>query len=82
MTWEEVKKKYPDQWVSLVDLDRDKDGMVKAGVVVAAGPDLKTVTQKLKKNNLSSVLFEYTGQIKNFFGFFAKWEISDVETDK
>lgn len=80
MTWAEIEKQYPDQWVSLVDVD-SKEGVVKSGVVIAAGPDLKTVVQKLKKQNLPSDRFEYTGPIKNFLGF-AKWEITDVETDR
>jgi hypothetical protein len=77
MTWEEIQKKYPDQWVSMINLTRDQNGMVKGGVVVAAEPDLKIVTQKLKKENLVSDAFKYTGQVKNFLGF-AKWDITDV----
>jgi len=80
LTWQEMKKKYPNQWVSLINIERGKDGMVKSGVVMAAGPDLKIVTQKLKKDNLPSEMFKYTGHIKYFWGF-AKWGITDVPID-
>jgi hypothetical protein len=54
MTWEEINSKYPDQWVSLTNIDYDKNGDVKSGVVVAVGSDLKSVTQKSKGQNFSS----------------------------
>lgn len=81
MTWEEIKKQYPNQWVSLVNVDYISEGIVKSGIVTAAGPDLKTVTRKLKKQGDISVAFKYTGRIKNFLGF-TKWEITDVSADK
>ena len=79
MTWEEIQKQYPDQWVSLVDVDYISEGIVKSGIVTAAGSDLKIVVQQLKEKNLQSDRFTYTGSIKHFFGF-AEWTITDVPT--
>lgn len=80
MTWEEIQKKYPSQWVSLANVEKDERGVLKSGIVVATGPDLKTVTRKLKRQKITSDLFEYTGPVKNFLGF-AKWDIGNVESD-
>lgn len=35
MTWEEIQKKYPDQWVGLVDVEYepDNDATIKSAVV-------------------------------------------------
>lgn len=77
MTWEEIKAEHPDQWVSLTKVERDENGMIRAGAVTAAGPDLKSVTRKLKREKRSSDAFEFTGSIKNFLGF-ARWEMTNV----
>ncbi len=76
--WKAIKKKYPDQWVSLVEVDNNEDGTVRCGVVVAHGRDVGEVTTKLKKEHLFADRLEYTGTIKNFLGF-GKWTISDVQ---
>lgn len=34
MTWEEMKKAYPDEWLRIVDYEFDDDGEIKAGTVV------------------------------------------------
>ena len=78
LTWEEIRKRYPDQWVSLADVDKEEDGGVRTAVVITAGPDLKIVTKKLKEGGLPSDRFEYTGTIKRFLGF-AKWDIEEIE---
>lgn len=76
--WKEIKKRFPNQWVSLIQVEKDKQGNVKAAVVIAAGFDLKTVTKELKRKQILSDRFEYTGEIKRFLGF-AKWDIEDME---
>ena len=80
MTWAEIRKQYPDQWVSLSDIDLEENGEVKAGIVVAAGVDLKRVTEESKGKKYSSHKFEYTGEIKNFLGF-AKWNLGNAQID-
>lgn len=78
MTWEEIKTTYPDQWVSLIKVERGENGMIRAGTVTAVGPDLKSVTRKLKREKRPSDAFEFTGSIKNFLGF-ARWEMTNVK---
>ncbi|OGQ21739.1 MAG: hypothetical protein A3I05_09435 [Deltaproteobacteria bacterium RIFCSPLOWO2_02_FULL_44_10] len=34
MTWKEIEKKYPDEWVLVVDYDFTEFGEVKDGIVV------------------------------------------------
>lgn len=74
MKWEEILKKYPDQWVSLTNMEKDINGSIKAAIVTASGPDLKVLTRTLQENHQTSDRFEYTGAIKNFLGF-ARWTI-------
>lgn len=78
INWKEIKKQYPNQWVSLVEVENNEDGTVRCGVVVAHGPDVGEVTAQLKKQHRLADRLEYTGTIKNFLGF-GKWAINDVQ---
>lgn len=80
MTWAEIKKQYPKQWVSLGDVDLEDNGEVKTGIVVAAGEDLKHVVEASKGKKYTSHKFEFTGEIKNFLGF-AKWDVGNAQID-
>ncbi len=33
MTWNEIKERYPDEWLLIVDYDLDESGRLKSGVV-------------------------------------------------
>ena len=33
MTWDEISKQYPDQWVGLVDIDWEDEANIKSAVV-------------------------------------------------
>lgn len=79
LSWKEIQEAYPDQWVSLCDLEFDEhDGDVASGVVIAAGPDLKIVAQQSRGKEFSDIhSFQYTGQIKHFLGL-AEWNIEDA----
>ena len=37
MSWEEIKEKYPDQWVGLVDIDWKNSANVRSAVVKYVG---------------------------------------------
>lgn len=74
MKWSEILTQYPDQWVSLVHVEKDINGEIRSAVVTASAPDLKLLTQHLKKTLQPSDRFEYTGAIKHFLGF-ARWTI-------
>lgn len=82
MTWEEIKKEYPDQWVSLDQVERDDNGQVTSGVVTASGPDLGAVTEAAKKQRqgYTNHKFEYTGTVKSFLGV-AKWTLGDAQVN-
>jgi hypothetical protein len=80
MRWADIKSHYPEQWVSLVDIQDDESGIIQSGVVVASGPDVETVTNKLKEQALLADRLEYTGRIKNFLGF-AKWDIGNAQAE-
>ncbi len=74
MTWEDILKNYPEQWVSLTGLKKDQSGAIRSAIVTASAPDLKVLTHLLKQTHEPSDRFEYTGSIKNFLGF-ARWTI-------
>ena len=80
LTWEEIKRQYPDQWVSLIDVHDDENGTIQSGVVVASGSDVGTVTERLKQQAIFADRLEYTGQVKNFLGF-AKWDIGNAQAE-
>ncbi len=78
MTWKEIKRQYPDQWVSLCNLEYDEGGEVERAIVIAAGTDLKMVATESKGKEFPGThSFQYTGKIKPFLGL-AAWTIEDV----
>ncbi len=77
MTWETVQKKYPDQWVSLCDVFYDATGEIISAIVIAAGPDLHSVTHAPLPSSTSQHQFKFTGAVKNFLGFSA-WNIDNA----
>ena len=79
-TWDEIRKQYPDQWVSLGDVEFEENGEVKTGMVIAADANLKRVTEKSKGKKYASHKFKFTGEIKNFLGF-AKWDVGNAQID-
>ena len=46
MTWEEIKEKYPDQWVGLVDVEYepDNDATIKSAVVMFTDKTVEELT--------------------------------------
>ena len=65
LSWEQIRKKYPDEWVVLIDLDADElTHEVFGGVVFDHGKDRKNVYARIKKplaGKSRSVLF--TGDV-------------------
>ncbi|MBN1115418.1 MAG: hypothetical protein JXA66_08760 [Oligoflexia bacterium] len=78
LTWEQIKTEYPDQWVSLYDLEMDANNELIRAKVFSAALELKDVAQKSKGHNFASHTFRFTGEIKGFLGF-SKWDILDVK---
>jgi len=60
MTWEEMKKNFPNEWLLVTDYETDKFGNVKNGVVERHSSD-KDEVYKLPALN-KDVAFEYTGE--------------------
>lgn len=66
MTWKEMKKRYPEEWLLITDYERDQFGNVSVGVVErhSANKDEVYRHPPIKKN----CAFEYTGE-STFRGF-------------
>ncbi|OGQ05698.1 MAG: hypothetical protein A3F82_05030 [Deltaproteobacteria bacterium RIFCSPLOWO2_12_FULL_44_12] len=60
MTWEEMKKAYPDEWLLITDYKLDQFGRVASGVVERHSKDDQEVFQPPAPNK--SCAFEYTGE--------------------
>lgn len=62
LTWDEIKAKYPDEWVILVDLDVNETTDVTAGRVHDHSPDRDYIHEKqLTVRENAAVLF--TGKL-------------------
>lgn len=60
MTWEEMKRKYPDEWLLIVDFDIDKSGRLLSGCVERHSKS-KDEVYRLPRVGKDAV-FEYTGE--------------------
>lgn len=67
LSWEEIKKRYPNEWVELVDFEEDEDGYLINGVVICHNANKKRFTdesikiQENKKHSIRAAL--YTGEL-------------------
>ena len=65
LSWEQIRKKYPNEWVALIDLDMDELTLeVFGGVVFDHCKDRKTIYKRIKKplaGKDRSVM--YTGEV-------------------
>lgn len=66
MTWEEMRKTFPNEWLLITDYKRDKFGNIASGIVERHSSEKDDVYQPpaIKKN----AAFEYTGE-SSFRGF-------------
>lgn len=62
MTWVEMKREYPDEWLLITDYETDESGHVVAGIVERHSQD-KGEVYRLPAVNKSSA-FKYTGECK------------------
>jgi hypothetical protein len=62
LSWDEVKKLYPDEWVCLVDVEWPDMGEITSGVVYAHDPKHKALIEKQK--HLKSAAILWTGRIR------------------
>lgn len=75
MTWEEMKKAFPDEWLLITDYERDQFGNIIAGKVERHSPikDDVYMLPAIKKN----AAFEYTGE-SSFRGFRSHAEHNNI----
>lgn len=61
MTWSEIVDKYPDQWVGLIDVEKEPDNYstIKSAVVKYTGKTKNELTMEQIKTN-GSMLARYT----------------------
>lgn len=85
LSWEEIKRKYPDQWVALINEEGDRAipyGAI-SGEVLIHDSDEDKFTQQLKGISLrnQTVDIRYTGDIlpDNPVGPIL-WQISDIHS--
>ncbi len=57
LTWDEIKQRYPDEWVALVDYDWPAEDEVKAGVVFAHSASRSSLLEMEKGLKRAAVLF-------------------------
>jgi hypothetical protein len=61
LTWEEIKHKYPDQWIGLTDVEykTENDASIKSGIVTYIGKNMDELTE-LQFDTKGQVLAVYT----------------------
>lgn len=65
ISWEEMKTKYPEEWLLITDFDLDASGLILAGVVDRHSKQ-KDLVYRLPALNKPAA-FRYTGE-SNFAG--------------
>ncbi|MBR1741986.1 MAG: hypothetical protein IJ733_08995 [Lachnospiraceae bacterium] len=59
MSWTEIRDKYPNQWLGLVDIDWDNGATVKAAVIKYIGKNSDELL-RIKLTEEPDLLVEYT----------------------
>ncbi len=75
-TWEEMKRKYPDEWLLIIEYDSDESGHLLSGIVARHSPE-KDEVYRLPGLNQSSA-FKYTGKSTFPGGWRARAEYHNV----
>lgn len=60
MTWSDMKKTFPDEWLLITNFDLDKYGRIVAGIVHRHSKEKKVVYQLPALNEPTA--FRYTGK--------------------
>ena len=70
MRWREIKKKYPNQWVAIMNFKTDPQSVINSmGEVISASKSKTVVYKKTKHMEETPLSIEFTGErLKNFFG--------------
>lgn len=81
ITWDEIKKIYPDEWVSLHNCEKDPTGLLVKAEVFAHSKNRKDVFELSTKAGMFTNLIDFTGIPSTFLGF-CRWEFTNVKTGK
>jgi hypothetical protein len=60
LTWDEMKQRYPNQWLVIVDFETDELGHLLSGVVERHSPDMREAARPPALGR--STAFQYTGE--------------------
>lgn len=60
MTWKEIEKKYPNEWIRVIDYEFDEKGELKSGIVLYHSTSKEEVYSKPLSGQ--SEAFWYTGE--------------------
>ena len=60
MSWEEMKAKFPNEWLLITDFDTDESGHLLHGIVARHSPEKDEVYRLPSLNK--SCAFKYTGK--------------------
>lgn len=60
ITWEEMKTKYPDEWLLIEDYDLDESGHLKNGIVKSHSRNKTEIYRE--SVHTKNIAFRYTGE--------------------
>ncbi len=60
LSWDEMIREYPDEWLLIIDYDVDNSGHIVAGVIERHSKNKKEIYNNPIKNK--PVAFRYTGE--------------------
>lgn len=63
MTLEEIKQRYPDQWVLIEFTELDEELKVVKGKVIAHAPSREEIYKKLVELESERIAIEFTGEM-------------------
>ncbi len=72
ISWDEVQKKYKDQWVAFTEWVEDEHGDVMKGSVAYSNPSQKEFYRYLKKTirpKIKKIATRFTGNVRGPFFF-------------
>ena len=61
LTWTQIKERFPDEWVLVVDYERDPTTVVAAGRVIEHSSDKRVIHQRLRDLQ-QDVAIAFTGR--------------------
>jgi len=74
LTWNEMKNRYPDEWLLIIEIDLDETGHLKSGIVKCHSKSKKDIYDEPVQTK--SIAFRYIGE-SNFSGldFFRRFKV-------